>query len=76
MRVALVLSGLDHACRGYETFTAELFQALNPHVWVDLLKGSGSGASHQVAVACLRRDSLLYDWLATVWQPSMDQRFI
>lgn len=82
MRVGLVISGLDHAYRGYETFTAELFAALSSysafssHIEVDLIKGSGSSSSNQIPIPCLRRDANLYKWLEPIWQSTMDDRFL
>jgi len=58
LRVFLVCPGLGHVNRGFETFTAECFDALRGDSRLDLYlyKGAGPTADRERAVWCLRRN--------------------
>jgi glycosyltransferase involved in cell wall biosynthesis len=58
IRVALVCPGLGHVNRGFETFTAECFDALRGDGLLDLhlYKGAGLAADREHVAWCLRRD--------------------
>jgi glycosyltransferase involved in cell wall biosynthesis len=58
MRIAIACCGLEHVYRGYESFSRELFSALDGRADVILFKGSGRRRPNEVVVPCLRRGFL------------------
>jgi glycosyltransferase involved in cell wall biosynthesis len=58
MRVAIACCGLEHVHRGYESFSRELFSALDGRADVILFKGSGKRRPNEIVVPCVRRGFL------------------
>jgi 1,2-diacylglycerol 3-alpha-glucosyltransferase len=69
VRVLIACSGLDHARRGFETFARECFDVLrqDPHLRVQLMKGSGPRRWGERPLPTLRRDHLLAGLLSRRW---------
>ena len=58
MRVVIACSGLEHTLRGFESFSRELFEALDGHIEVTLCKSTGKRRPNEVVVPCLVRGFL------------------
>ena len=63
MKICLPCPGLEHIQRGFETYTRELFGALQGHCEVHLVKASGRRNTRVHVVPTLRRTSRLFDIL-------------
>jgi len=74
MKIGVAVSGLDHAYRGFETFSSELFRALKGRLPVDLLKGSGPVRDREIRVPCLNRSSRFYDLVPPARKFGMNMR--
>ncbi|MGA7937310.1 MAG: glycosyltransferase family 4 protein [Kovacikia sp.] len=60
MKVAIACTGLDHIHRGFESFSAELYESLQSNSDVYLLKASGVSAPNIRTLPTLKRTSKIY----------------
>ncbi len=60
MKVAIACTGLDHIYRGFESFSAELYNSLEANDNIYLLKGSGVSKRNVYVLPTLKRTSQVY----------------
>lgn len=77
MKVALVCTGLGRIYRGFESFTASLFQALRdyaPHIDVTLFQGGGMARKRCVVVPNFHREDIPARWFDSYTANLIEQR--
>jgi glycosyltransferase involved in cell wall biosynthesis len=68
MKICLPCPGLEHIQRGFETYTRDLFGALQGNCEVHLVKSSGRRETRVHVVPTLRRTSRLFGLFPRRWQ--------